>query len=174
MASHTSERSANCRRTYQKMKTTSAREMPICTALRRRGSRSLVGTTAPPTACSQRSVGVFTPQPALAREGALSSVGALRPVALLAFAATAVTLVGCGSEPDVNGRESALDDQAITVASFDFPESKLLAEIYGQALEAGGFDVLLEHGLGLRELVQPALAGGLVEFVPEYSGTALE
>jgi len=101
-------------------------------------------------------------------------VGALRPVALLAFAATAVTLVGCGSEPDVNGRESALDDQAITVASFDFPESKLLAEIYGQALEAGGFDVLLEHGLGPRELVQPALAGGLVEFVPEYSGTALE
>jgi osmoprotectant transport system substrate-binding protein len=83
-------------------------------------------------------------------------------------------LIGCGSQPDVNGRDSALDDRAITVASFDFPESDLLAEIYGQALEAGGFDVRLEHRLGPRELVQPALAGGLVEFVPEYSGTALE
>jgi osmoprotectant transport system substrate-binding protein len=101
-------------------------------------------------------------------------VRALRPVALLAFAGTAVTLVGCGSQPDVDGRASALDDQAITVASFDFPESELLAEIYGQALEAGGYDVQFEHRLGPRELVQPALAAGLVEFVPEYSGTALE
>jgi osmoprotectant transport system substrate-binding protein len=86
----------------------------------------------------------------------------------------AVTLVGCGSQPEVDGRASALDDQAITVASFDFPESELLAEIYGQALDAGGLNVRFEHRLGPRELVQPALAGSLVEFVPEYSGTALE
>lgn len=101
-------------------------------------------------------------------------MGALRPAAVVAFAGTAVTLIGCGSQPDVDGRLSALDDRTITVASFDFPESELLAEIYGQALEAGGFDVQFEHRLGPRELVQPALAGGLVEFVPEYSGTALE
>jgi osmoprotectant transport system substrate-binding protein len=100
-------------------------------------------------------------------------VGALRPTALLACAGAAVTFVGCGSQPE-DQRGNALEDEAITVASFDFPESELLAEIYGQALDAGGFDVHLAHRLGPRELVQPALADGLVEFVPEYSGTALE
>jgi len=101
-------------------------------------------------------------------------VGALRSVALLALAGLAVTLVGCGSQPQADGRDSALGDEAITVASFDFPESELLAEIYAQALQAGGFDTRLERGVGPRELVEPALAGGLVEFVPEYAGTALE
>jgi osmoprotectant transport system substrate-binding protein len=101
-------------------------------------------------------------------------VRALDSVALLALAGTAVTLAGCGSQSAVDGRASALDDPAITVASFDFPESELLGEIYGQALAAGGFDVRFEHRLGPREVVQPALAGGLVEFVPEYAGTALE
>ncbi len=101
-------------------------------------------------------------------------MGALRSVALLALAGLAVTLVGCGSQPQADGRDSALGDQAITVASFDFPESELLAEIYAQALQAGGFDTQLERRLGPRELVEPALASGLVEFVPEYSGTALE
>lgn len=101
-------------------------------------------------------------------------MGALRSVVLFALAGLAVTLVGCGSQPQADGRDSALGDQAITVASFDFPESELLAEIYAQALQAGGFDTRLERRLGPRELVQPALARGLVEFVPEYSGTALE
>ena len=101
-------------------------------------------------------------------------MGALRSVALLALAGLAVTLVGCGSQPQADGRDSALGDEAITVASFDFPESELLAEIYAQALQAGGFDTRLERGVGPRELVEPALAGGLVEFVPEYAGTALE
>jgi osmoprotectant transport system substrate-binding protein len=67
-----------------------------------------------------------------------------------------------------------LGDDAITVASFDFAESELLAEIYGQALEAGGFDVERALRLGPRELVAPALASGLVELVPEYAGTALQ
>jgi hypothetical protein len=61
-----------------------------------------------------------------------ASVRALRSVALLAFAGSAVMLVGCGSQSEMDGWASALDDQAITVASFDFPESELLAEIYGR------------------------------------------
>ncbi len=69
---------------------------------------------------------------------------------------------------------TALDDDAITVASFNFPESVLLAEIYAQALEAAGFDVERELDLGPRELVAPSLLRGLIEVVPEYSGSALE
>lgn len=69
---------------------------------------------------------------------------------------------------------SALGDDAITVTSFDFPESVVLAEIYAQALEAGGYTVERALALGPREFVDPALRAGLVELVPEYAGTASE
>jgi len=69
---------------------------------------------------------------------------------------------------------TALDDDAITVASFNFPESVLVGEIYAQTLESEGFAVKRQLGLGARELVEPSLERGLVEFVPEYSGSALE
>ncbi len=62
---------------------------------------------------------------------------------------------------------------AVVVASFNFPESELIAAIYGLAIRHAGIPVRLELGLGPRELVQPALAQGLVDVVPEYLGTAL-
>jgi osmoprotectant transport system substrate-binding protein len=62
----------------------------------------------------------------------------------------------------------------ISVGSFDFPESGLLAEIYGQALAAHGFPVRIVANLGSRELVDPALMNGLIQLVPEYAGSALE
>ena len=68
----------------------------------------------------------------------------------------------------------ALGDDAITVGSFNFPESVLLAEIYAQAMEGAGYRVRREIALGPRELVMPALVGGLVEFVPEYAGSGLQ
>ena len=61
----------------------------------------------------------------------------------------------------------------ITVASFDFPESEVLAEVYGQALRGAGLPVRVEANLGPRELVEPALLRGLVDLVPEYAGAAL-
>ena len=68
----------------------------------------------------------------------------------------------------------ALDDDAITVASFDFDESAVVAEVYSQRLEAAGYRVRRAFRLGPREFVGPALMSGLVEFVPEYAGTAAE
>jgi osmoprotectant transport system substrate-binding protein len=50
----------------------------------------------------------------------------------------------------------------------------VLAQLYGQALEARGFKVVYEPGRGPRELMLPALQQGLVEFLPEYAGTALQ
>src|SRR5438094_9106634 len=61
----------------------------------------------------------------------------------------------------------------ITIASFDFTESEILAELYAQALEAKGYPVRLLLDAGTRELVEPALAEGVVDFVPEYSGSVL-
>jgi osmoprotectant transport system substrate-binding protein len=65
------------------------------------------------------------------------------------------------------------DPEAVTIASFDFDESRLLTEIYGQALEHHGFTVRRELDLGPRELVHPALQQGKVDLVPDYLGSAL-
>src|SRR4051794_19748382 len=89
------------------------------------------------------------------------------------LAVVALTVLwGCSSPRTGIAFESALNDDAITVGSFDFAESKVLAEVYSQALEAAGFHVVRAFGLGPREFVAPALQRGLIEFVPEYAGTA--
>ena len=61
----------------------------------------------------------------------------------------------------------------IRLASFDFPESELLAQLYGQALVEHGFPVEQVVQLGAREVVAPALEQGKVDMVPEYLGSAL-
>jgi osmoprotectant transport system substrate-binding protein len=87
------------------------------------------------------------------------------PVAFLLLAAA------CGGEP--SGGPSPLDNGTITVGSFNFAESELLAETYAQALEGHGYEVDRQLDLGSRELVMPALERGLIELVPEYAGSAL-
>jgi osmoprotectant transport system substrate-binding protein len=62
----------------------------------------------------------------------------------------------------------------VVIGSFDFPESEVLAEIYGQALRAKGIPVQMELDLGPRELVEPALLRGLIRLVPEYQGSAVD
>jgi osmoprotectant transport system substrate-binding protein len=62
----------------------------------------------------------------------------------------------------------------ITVGSFDFPESVLLAHLYAGALAEQGYRVRVLPSLGTRELVDPALMAGLIQLVPEYTGSALE
>jgi len=98
-------------------------------------------------------------------------LGRVRPLAVVCLMAL---VSGCGTNSDMSRPATVLRDDAITIGSFDFVESQLLAEIYAQALEEDGFEVERMFALGPRELVQPALAAGLLEFVPEYSGTALQ
>jgi osmoprotectant transport system substrate-binding protein len=77
------------------------------------------------------------------------------------------------SQATAVGRGATGQGGAVVVASFNFPESELVAAIYGLAIQHVGIPVQLELGLGPRELVQPALEQGLVDVVPEYLGTAL-
>jgi osmoprotectant transport system substrate-binding protein len=103
----------------------------------------------------------------------------MKPRAALIAACTGlmVALPACtsssGSVPSAAG-PAGRPGTVITVGSFDFPESVLLAEIYGQALAADSFPVRILPDLGPRELVDPALMSGLVQLVPEYAGSALE
>jgi osmoprotectant transport system substrate-binding protein len=61
----------------------------------------------------------------------------------------------------------------LTVGSANFPESELLAQIYGQALAAAGFDVSFENSIGPRETYYAAVADGDVDLVPEYTNSLL-
>jgi len=62
----------------------------------------------------------------------------------------------------------------ITIGSADFPESRVLAEIYAQTLEANGFTVTRKFGIGSREVYFPALKDGSIDLIPDYSGTLLQ
>ena len=96
-------------------------------------------------------------------------MGARRTVVLLMALVLAASACDRSSEASPNVDR----DDAVTIASYNFPESVLLAEIYAQALEAADVRVKRETALGTRELVMPALVQGLVELVPEYAGSAL-
>jgi osmoprotectant transport system substrate-binding protein len=61
---------------------------------------------------------------------------------------------------------------AIRVASFDFPESVLLAEMYAQVIESTGAPVIRLGAVGPREILAPALEQDRIDLVPEYLGTA--
>ena len=95
----------------------------------------------------------------------------------VAAAAVALTVLGALTFCAFAGTAAASPRRApgtsVVVASFNFPESELLAAIYALALMQAGIPARLQLGLGPRELVQPALAQGLVNVVPEYLGTAL-
>jgi osmoprotectant transport system substrate-binding protein len=102
---------------------------------------------------------------------------ARRRVAALAVCSLVLALLAAcqpgASQTPAAGRGGSAPGGAVVVASFNFPESELVAAIYGLAIRHAGIPVQLELDLGPRELVQPALEQGLVDVVPEYLGTAL-
>ena len=76
---------------------------------------------------------------------------------------------GSAGDDTTNTTEAA----AVTVASFGFGESEILANIYGKALEDAGVKVNYKLKLGAREIVAPALEKGEIDLVPEYVGNLL-
>lgn len=80
-----------------------------------------------------------------------------------------VVISACGS----GGGGHANTEKQIVVASSDFSESQILAEIYGQSLEVNGFAVSRRHGIGSREVYMPALLDHKVDLVADYIGNLL-
>ncbi len=62
----------------------------------------------------------------------------------------------------------------VTVAGFNFSESSIVADLYGQALKAQGYTVNYKLNLGNREVVEPALEKGDIDLYPGYAATELE
>ncbi|MGL6278350.1 MAG: glycine betaine ABC transporter substrate-binding protein, partial [Gaiella sp.] len=61
----------------------------------------------------------------------------------------------------------------IKIGSDGFYESQLVAEMFAQVLEADGFTVARNLGIGARQVRQPALEQGQIDLSPEYVGSGL-
>jgi osmoprotectant transport system substrate-binding protein len=97
----------------------------------------------------------------------LGSVRSLAAIAAIVFAVTA-----CGSTG--GGGTASPSKGTLTVAGFNFPESSILAEIYGKSLEHDGYAINYKLLLGTREVVAPALESGQIDLYPGYAATDLE
>jgi osmoprotectant transport system substrate-binding protein len=93
----------------------------------------------------------------------------------------ALLLSACGANNNPLGTSSAAPSgagssaagAAITVGSADFTESKVLAELYSQALKAKGLQSSTKLGIGSREVYIKALQDKSISAVPEYTGNML-
>jgi osmoprotectant transport system substrate-binding protein len=98
----------------------------------------------------------------------------------LALGASALVLLsacatGGGGTPTGGpaGTATAAAKPAVRIGSAGFTESKLLGELYGQALEAKGYTIERKLGLGPRTNTQPAIESGQIDLMPEYLGSLL-
>ena len=78
-------------------------------------------------------------------------------------------LAACGDDPGQPTGEAA----TVRFASYDFAENQILVEVYAEAARRRGLPVSVQHGIGTREVVSPALQQGVVDVVVDYLGTAL-
>ncbi|BBZ78225.1 putative amino acid ABC transporter, substrate binding protein [Mycolicibacterium anyangense] len=95
-------------------------------------------------------------------------------LAALLVAFIAPVVAACGSANPLGGGSVSGDLKTLVVGSADFPESKIIAEIYAQALEANGFTVGRQFGIGSRETYIPAVRDHSIDLVPEYTGNLLQ
>jgi osmoprotectant transport system substrate-binding protein len=82
-----------------------------------------------------------------------------------------LVVAACGSEAPAPA--PAITADTVRFASYDFPENQILVEVYAEAARRAGVPVSVQHGIGTREVVSPALQQGVVDVVVDYLGTAL-
>ena len=93
------------------------------------------------------------------------------PIGLAAGAALAIFAAACGSTGTSGGTTSK---GTLTIAGFDFAESSILGQLYGQELAHNGYTVNYKARLGKREVVAPAIKAGQIDMYPGYAATDLE
>jgi len=101
----------------------------------------------------------------------------LRATAMLA--AGAFALAGCGggdSDPLGGDTDTATagGGGAVVVGSQQYYSNEIIAELYAQALEAGGYEVDRQFQIGQREVYIPELESGAIDILPEYTGNLLQ
>jgi osmoprotectant transport system substrate-binding protein len=94
-------------------------------------------------------------------------------VLVLAIVAGACGSGGGSSTDDTLITTTTKPKASITIASANFSENEMLANMYGLVLAKAGYTVSYKLKLGAREVIEPALESGQVDFIPEYAGNYL-
>ena len=93
---------------------------------------------------------------------------------IAALAAGLLALSACGSSGGGSGNSSGPSKGSLTIGSANFAESELIARMYGDALQAKGYDITIKPQIGSREVYIKALENKEIDVVPEYVGTVTE
>jgi osmoprotectant transport system substrate-binding protein len=91
-------------------------------------------------------------------------------LAVAALAALATVVAACGG----TATPGTTSKGTVTVAGFNFPESSILAQLYGQSLAHDGYTINYKLNLGSRKVVLPALGSGQIDLYPGYAASELE
>lgn len=98
-------------------------------------------------------------------------------------------VAACGSDDDTSDESTAAESSdeggaivsnpangkvTLTIGSKNFAESEITGEIYAQALEAAGYKVKTDLGLGSETIALKTLKQGEISGYPEYTSTTLE
>jgi osmoprotectant transport system substrate-binding protein len=101
-----------------------------------------------------------------------------RIAGLAAAVAAGLVLSACGggSDPLAPSGGGGGDNAAapVRIGAANFPENVLLAQIYGQALQAKGIAVEILPPIQSREAYFPGVRDGSIDLVPEYTGVLLQ
>lgn len=87
----------------------------------------------------------------------------------------AIALSGCASsDPLTTGDKTPAAGGTLVVGSQQYYSNEIVAEIYSQALEAGGYTVDRQFNIGQREVYLPEIKAGKIDVFPEYIGSLLQ
>ena len=97
-----------------------------------------------------------------------------RVAAALATVAASLALAGCGEPSEENASQQPQGASLrVTIGTQEFPEGRIIGELWRQALAVNGYTVNLRKGVGPAEDLDQALKDGDVDGYVAYTGTVL-
>lgn len=103
----------------------------------------------------------------------LGAVAVGATLLLAACGSSGTTPSAPGSASSGAGGAGAAAGGSVKVGAYDFPEGRLLANLYADALNKAGFSASVVQLQG-RELGEPGLSRGDVDVIPEYVSSLLD
>lgn len=99
----------------------------------------------------------------------------MRRVAWLVVPLMVIVLAACGESADERDASSQPQGASlrVTIGTQDFPEARILGELWREALAVNGYAVDLQKGVGPAEELDQALKDGDIDGYVAYTGTVL-
>ncbi len=99
--------------------------------------------------------------------------GRLTLIGVVAVGAV-VALAGCATGNPLDTGSTAETGETLIVGSQAYYSNEIIAEIYSQALESGGYTVDRQFQIGQREVYLPEIEASKIDVFPEYTGSLLQ